>query len=152
MHAVRSENDKIRPGHIYRQGTTMNIRSMRFAVLLPIAAGLAACDKAEQPQLHKVTYKDAVRPILQKHCTECHAVGQQGARASGLLMDSYASLMKGTQFGPVIIPGSPMASSLYILISGKDKLTITMPHTQDPLSDEDIKTIRNWIENGAVEN
>ena len=45
-----------------------------------------------------------------------------------------------------------MASSLYILISGKDKLTITMPHTQDPLSDEDIKTIRNWIENGAVEN
>ena len=130
----------------------MNIRSMPLAVLLPIAASLAACDKAEQPQMHKVTYEDAVRPILQKHCIECHAAGQQGARASGLLMDSYASLLKGTPFGPVINPGSPMASSLYILISGKDKLTITMPHTKDPLSNEDIKTIRNWIENGAVEN
>jgi hypothetical protein len=130
----------------------MNIRSMPFAVLLPIAACLAACDKAEQPQLHKVTYADAVRPILQKHCLECHAAGKQGTRASGLLMDSYASLMKGTSFGPVINPGSPMASSLYILISGKDKLTITMPHSKEPLSEEDIKTIRVWIENGAVEN
>jgi hypothetical protein len=67
-------------------------------------------------------------------------------------MDSYTSLMKGTPFGPVINPGSPMSSSLYILISGKDKLTITMPHTREPLSDDDIRTIRIWIENGAIEN
>jgi len=130
----------------------MNIRSLLLAVLLTLAACLTACDKAEQPKLHKVTYADDVRPILQKHCIECHAAGQQGARASGLLMDSYASLMKGTTFGPVINPGSPMASSLYILISGKDKLTITMPHGKEPLSDEEIKTIRVWIETGAVEN
>ena len=130
----------------------MNIRSMPFAVLLPIAASLAACDKAEQPQPHKVTYTDDVKPILQKHCFECHVAGQQGAKASGLLMDSYASLMKGTSFGPVINPGSPTASSLYILISGKDKLTITMPHGKEPLSDNEIETIRVWIENGAVEN
>ena len=130
----------------------MNIRSMPLAVLLPIVAGLAACDKAEQPQLHKVTYEGAVRPILQKHCIECHAAGQQGARASGLLMDSYESMMKGTSFGPVIHPGSAMASSLYILISGQGKLTITMPHGGQPLSNEEIETIRTWIKNGAVEN
>jgi mono/diheme cytochrome c family protein len=130
----------------------MNIRSMPLAVLLPIAACLAACDQPEPPQRQNVTYADDVRPILQKHCIECHVAGQQGARASGLLLDSYASLMKGTSFGPVINPGSSMASSLYILISGKDKLTITMPHGQKPLSDEEIETIRVWIENGAVEN
>ena len=130
----------------------MNIRSMPVAVLLPIAACLAACDKPEQPQPHRVTYTDDVRPILQKHCIECHVAGREGAKASGLLVDSYASLMKGTSFGPVINPGSPMASSLYILISGKDKLTITMPHGKKPLSDEEIETMRVWIENGAVEN
>ena len=130
----------------------MNIRALPLAVLLLITAGLSSCDIPEQPQLQKVTYADDVAPIMQKHCAECHAAGQQGAKASGLLMDSYESLMKGTEFGPVIKPGSAMASSLYILVSGKDKLTITMPHGKEPLSDEEIETIRVWIENGAVEN
>lgn len=127
---------------------------MPLVVFLVIAAGLTACDKNNAEQLHKqqVTYADDVAPILQKHCAECHVAGQQGARASGLSMDSYESLMKGTSFGPVINPGSAMASSLYILVSGKDKLTITMPHGEKPLSDEEIETIRVWIENGAVEN
>jgi hypothetical protein len=134
------------------EGVPMNIRAMHLVVLLLITAGVSSCDKPKQPQLHKVTYADDVGPIIQKHCAECHVAGQQGARASGLSMDSYESLMKGTSFGPVINPGSAMASSLYILVSGKDKLTITMPHGKEPLSDEEIETIRVWIENGAVEN
>ena len=127
---------------------------MHFAVLLLITVCLEACDidKVEQPQSRKVTYVDNVGPIMQKHCAECHVAGQQGAKASGLLMDSYKSLMKGTPFGPVIHPGSAMASSLYILVSGKDDLTITMPHGKTPLSAEEIETIRVWIENGAIEN
>ena len=130
----------------------MNIRAMHLAVLLLITAVLSACDKPEQQQLQKVTYADDVGPIIQKHCAECHVAGKQGARASGLMMDSYESLMKGTPFGQVINPGSAMSSSLYILIYGKDKLTITMPHGKKPLSDEEIVTIRVWIENGAAEN
>ena len=130
----------------------MNIRVMYLAAPLLISAGLSSCDKAEQPQYQKVTYANDVEPIIQKHCAVCHLSGQQGARESGLVMDSYESLMKGTPFGQVINPGSAMSSSLYILVSGKDKLTVTMPHGKKPLSDEDIETIRVWIENGAVEN
>jgi hypothetical protein len=130
----------------------MSIRAIPVAVLLAIAAGLAACDKAEQRQIEKVTFADDVNPIMQRHCGECHLAGQEGARASGFLMDSYESVMKGTRFGPVIHPGSAISSSLYILVSGKGDLTISMPHGKDPLSDEEIETIRVWIENGAVEN
>ena len=132
----------------------MSIRAKPLAVLLLITAGLVACDKVEQEQLQfqKVTYADDVDPIMQKHCVECHVAGQQGAEASGLLIDSYESVMKGSRFGPVIVPGSAITSSLYILVSGKAKLTITMPHGKDPLSTEEIETIRVWIENGAVEN
>jgi mono/diheme cytochrome c family protein len=122
------------------------------AVLLVIAAGLAACDKAPQPQIQKVNFADDVAPIMQKHCAECHVAGQKGAEASGFLMDSYESVMKGTRFGPVIDPGSAISSSLYILVSGKADLTISMPHGKEPLSAEEIETIRVWIENGAVEN
>ena len=130
----------------------MNIRVMYLAAPLLISAGLSSCDKAEQPQFQKVTYANDVEPIIQKHCAVCHVTGKQGARESGLLMDSYESLMKGTPFGQVINPGSAMSSSLYILVSGKDRLTVTMPHGKKPLSDEEIETIRVWIENGALEN
>jgi hypothetical protein len=131
----------------------MNIRAMPTPVLLLTAVILAACDRGEvdrQP-LRKVTYADDVAPILQKHCTECHVAGAQGAEATGLLLDSYASLMKGDQYGPVIDPGSARTSSLYILITGKDHLTVNMPHGKAPLSAEDIETIRLWIDNGVLE-
>jgi hypothetical protein len=130
----------------------MSIRALPVVVLLLFTAGLAACDKVEQVQIQKVTYAEDVGPILQKYCAGCHMAGQQGAEASGLLIDSYESLMEGSRFGPVIAPGSPMTSSLYVLVTGKARLTITMPHGKDPLSAEEIETIRVWIENGAVEN
>jgi len=138
--------------NISGEDAPMSIRAMHLAVLLVIAAGLAACDKVEQLQFQKVTFADDVDPIMQKHCAECHVAGQQGAEATGFLMDSYESVMKGTRFGPVINPGSAISSSLYILVTGKGNLTIDMPHGKDPLSAEEIETIRVWIENGAIEN
>ncbi len=132
----------------------MSIRAMSLAMLLVIAASLAACEKdtVELLQFQNVTYADDVEPILQKHCTECHVAGQQGAEATGFLVDSYESLMKGSRLGPVINPGSAKTSSLYNMVSGKGNLTTTMPHGKDPISSEEIETIRGWIENGAVEN
>jgi hypothetical protein len=130
----------------------MSIGYMPLSVLLLIAAGLVACEKVEPPQIQKVTYADDVSPIMQKHCADCHVAGRQGAEASGLLLDSYESVMKGSRFGPVVDPGSPMTSSLYILITGKARLTITMPHGKGPLDAEEIETIRLWIVDGAVEN
>lgn len=138
----------------------MSIRAMPIALLLLIAAGLVACDgdkagesqSREQPQGRKVSFVEDVGPILQKHCAECHVAGGQGARASGFRMDSYQSIMDGTRFGPVVEPGSAMTSSLYLLVSGKGELTISMPHGKAPLSAEEVETIRVWIENGAAEN
>jgi mono/diheme cytochrome c family protein len=130
----------------------MSIRAIPLAVLLVIAAILAACDKVEQIQFWKVSYADDVEPIMQKHCAVCHVAGQQGAEATGLLLDSYESVMKGSQYGPIIDPGSARTSSLYILISGEANLTVNMPHGKAPLSAEEIETIRAWIDDGAVEN
>ncbi|MGB5259906.1 MAG: c-type cytochrome domain-containing protein [Gammaproteobacteria bacterium] len=132
----------------------MSIRAMPLAASLAIAASLAACEKAEveQPQPQKATYADDVAPIMQKYCAECHVAGQQGAEATGFLVDSYESIMQGTRSGPLINPGFARTSSLYILISARDKLTVNMPHGKDPLSAEEIETIRVWIDNGAVEN
>ena len=131
----------------------MNNPVMLFFILVLITAGLTACDKTDkqvQP-IPKVSYTSDVAPILEEHCIRCHLPGARGAVASGLLMDSYESIMAGSRFGPVINPGSAMTSSLYIMISGEERLTVNMPHGSNPLSDDAIETIRVWIETGASE-
>jgi hypothetical protein len=48
-------------------------------------------------------------------------------------MDSYDNFMKGTKFGEVIIPGSAITSTLYLLVAGKT-------------------VIKTWIDQGAKNN
>jgi hypothetical protein len=126
----------------------MNIHNTIPVVSLLIVVGIAACDK-EAP-FRKVTYMTDVEPIVQQHCMECHIAGQEGAEKSGFLMDSYESVMKGTKFGPVIVPESSESSSLYLMVAGKTDPSIQMPHGKAALSDEQITTIRLWIDKGAV--
>jgi hypothetical protein len=126
----------------------MNIRYTLPIVSLLIVLGVAACDK-EAP-FRKVTYVTDVEPIVQQHCLECHVAGKEGAEKSGYLMDSYEAVMEGTKYGPVIVPDSSESSSLYLLVAGKADPSIQMPHGKAPLSDEQITTIRLWIDKGAV--
>lgn len=128
----------------------MNTSMLR---LLPIVAAslvvLAGCER--KPAV--VSYQADVVPILEKHCTSCHAPGQAGYVASGFDLEGYDSLMKGTRFGPVVLPGDPLTSVLVMLIEGRVDPSIRMPHGgQAPLSQDEIKTIRNWVEQGAKNN
>jgi hypothetical protein len=126
----------------------MNIRHTLPVVSLLVVVGIVACDK-EAP-FRKVTYVNDVEPIVQQHCLECHVAGKEGTEKSGYLMDSYEGVMKGTKFGPVIVPDSSESSSLYLLVAGEADPSIHMPHGKTPLSDEQITTIRLWIDKGAV--
>ena len=126
----------------------MNIRYTLPVVSLLIVVGIAACDK-EAP-FRKVTYVTDVEPIVQQNCLECHVAGKEGAEKSGYLMDSYEAVMKGTKFGPVIVPDSSESSSLYLLVAGEADPSIHMPHGKAALSDEQVTTIRLWIDKGAV--
>ncbi|MCK7580275.1 MAG: hypothetical protein MZV65_34635 [Chromatiales bacterium] len=46
-------------------------------------------------------------------------------------MSSYESLMKGTKFGPVIVPGSSLTSALNMLVEGRADPSIKMPHGKE---------------------
>jgi hypothetical protein len=100
-----------------------------------------------------VSYKKDVVPILDKYCKSCHMPGEAGYVVSGFEVDSYDSLMKGTQFGPVVLPGDPLTSVLVMLIEGRVDPALRMPHgdAQKP-TDAEIKTIRRWVEQGAKNN
>lgn len=101
---------------------------------------------------HTVSFAKDVKPILDKHCSECHTHGGQGFEASGFSIENYDSIMKGTRFGAVIHPGNSLTSSLVALVEGRANPTIRMPHGREPLSDKEIKTIKEWIDQGAKNN
>ena len=122
-----------------------------FAVTL---AGLAGCER-------EVSFSADVKPILDSYCLECHSSSAQGASASGFVVDSYESIMRGTSLGKVIVPGSSVSSTLYLVVAEKTAPEIQMPpHHQEslaegrryPLSDAKKDAIRAWIDQGAKDN
>jgi len=114
--------------------------------LLPLALTGCGSEKA-------VSFSQDVKPIIEQNCLECHKAGGRGQAASGFSMESYDELMKGTNFGPMVIAGDAEGSNVLVLVEGRADPSISMPHgEQDPISRQDIQTIRSWINQGAKDN
>ena len=90
-------------------------------------------------------YTDRVRPIFVRNCGKCHFGWQH---RGGFAMDSKAAMMKGGKDGIVILPGDPDASRLMQALR-HDPGPKPMPENRK-LSDQQIETVRRWIEAGAV--
>jgi hypothetical protein len=109
---------------------------------------LAGCGQKESKPL---SYQADIKPIMDQYCVECHKAGGKGTEKSGLLLDTYAATMKGTNFGPVVIPGQAINSTLYRLVTGKADPSLRMPHDSEPLAEDKINMIKDWIDQGAKE-
>ncbi|AHE98238.1 c-type cytochrome domain-containing protein [Thioalkalivibrio paradoxus] len=124
-----------------------SLRAIGIASGLTLAlGGLAGCGE------RVVSFSDHVQPILDKRCIECHVPGAEGYEASGLELTSYESLMRGTRYGPIIEPGDPFISVLNQLVEGRADPSIAMPHGGHRLPDSELKTLREWVAQGARDN
>jgi hypothetical protein len=108
-----------------------------------LAALLGGC--GDKP----LTYQADIKPILDANCVACHVPGGTGYDQTGLQLDSYDAVMKGTKLGPVVVAGSSVSSTLYRLVSGQADPSIRMPHGQAALPDADVSKIAAWIDQGA---
>jgi len=102
----------------------------------------------------EVSFKDDVQPILHDYCISCHSPGGKGYAKSGLDLTSYEGLMKGTVFGPVVIPGNSEASTFTKLLTGTNK-GLKMPpglNETGTLDRQYILTLRKWVKQGAKNN
>lgn len=118
-----------------------------------LALGLGGCSKEEPAaNVEVVSYQADVLPILKENCMECHVEGGKGLKASGLSMESYDGLIKGTDLGPVIKPGDAISSTVVMLIEGRADPSIRMPHGKKALPKEKIEVIKTWIDQGAKNN
>ena len=102
----------------------------------------------------QVSYRNDVVPILESRCTKCHVPPDGiGYKTTGLSMDSYQSLMQGTDYGPVVVAGDSRRSILNMLVEGRAGQQQRMPHNEkDGLSESQIETLRNWVNQGALDN
>jgi hypothetical protein len=100
----------------------------------------------------QISYKEDIAPIFKGWCESCHQPGGQGYEASRVNLTTYAGLMKGTKFGPVVVPGEPDASTLVALIYGRTSKKIRMPFGHKPLPDCLRSNIWTWIFQGAKNN
>ena len=123
----------------------MRARLLLSAVIVLACAQFIACGQ------RAVSFTAEVLPILEVACLECHTTAGEGTAASGFAVNDYDSVMKGTQFGPVVVAGSSISSTLYMVVAGKTDPEIRMPpHHEEawaegrgvPLADEEIATMR----------
>jgi len=92
-----------------------------------------------------------ILPIIGARCLSCHEQEGEGANRSGLKLHTYQAVMAGTQQGGnLIIPGEPKTSTFMIMLTRQDHMR--MPFGQPPLSDDEIRVIGKWIEQGAENN
>ena len=119
---------------------------------LTVLAGLMAVSMLGTGCTREVSYNKDVFPILSENCLSCHKVGGTGLAKSGLNMETYEGLMKGTKLGPIIVAGSSVSSTLVLLIERQAHPSINMPKDKPPIAADQIKTIRQWIDQGAKNN
>ncbi|MGC2825344.1 MAG: c-type cytochrome domain-containing protein [Pseudolabrys sp.] len=99
-----------------------------------------------------VSFKEDILPLLKWRCASCHEPGGAGYEKSGLDLTNYAGLMKGTKFGPMVIPREPESSNLMLLLDWRAAPALRMPHGKKQLSSCDRSSIRSWIRQGAKDN
>ena len=97
-----------------------------------------------------ISFADDILPIFQKRCSECHGgEGEDGQVTTEAYLNllSHEGVMAGSEYGTVIEPGAPEASTLIDMITSGE-----MPEEGDPVPPEEIQLIRAWIEAGAPNN
>lgn len=89
-------------------------------------------------------FEKEVRPLLAKHCYECHSTKAKRVEAN-LLLDSRSAHLRGGDSGEAIVPGDPDSS---LLIEAVRYESYEMP-PKGKLPDREIQTLVRWIEMGA---
>jgi WD40 repeat protein len=102
---------------------------------------------AAAPAPAKVTFSDHVLPIFRGRCGSCHNTSD---RSGSLVLDSYVGVMAGGSSGQIISPGDASASRLWKSISHEAEPV--MPQGADKLPDAELSLIREWIQQGVLEN
>ncbi len=110
------------------------------ACVAPLAKG--AGTESEQFEF----FERQVRPLLARHCYQCHS-SQAPTVFAELHLDSEEGLLRGGRSGPAVVPGDPGASRLIQAVRHEPG-RISMPPS-GKLSEKEIGDLVEWVNRGA---
>ena len=111
----------------------------RILIWLALPAALFAAPTTE----HAPVFEKDVLPIFSTYCFTCHG---KSSPELGVDLRTAASVLRGGFNGPVVEKGSPEESRLYLKVSKKQ---MPPPAFESVVPEQDLETIRHWIETGA---
>ena len=122
---------------------------INYAMTVLACLCIAGCKTTPQ-----ISYQRDVRPIFAGKCVDCHLPPYgEGYRKTGLDLESYKSLMEGSIYGPVIVPGDSKKSPLNMLVEGRaGDLSRQMKNRHTPITTREIEVLQLWVEQGARDN
>jgi len=94
----------------------------------------------------EVDYLRDVKPILKTRCYACHGAIKQEA---GLRLDTVAMMRQGGDSGSVLSEDGAIECLLLERISSTEEYE-RMPPEGEPLSPEQLRTVRVWLRSGAI--
>ncbi len=113
-----------------------------FAILLTTGVFVQTADAEE-----RIDFVRDVQPIFAQHCISCHGPEQA---TNALRLDRRSSALRGGDSAePAVVPGDAQASYLIKLVRGDDPER-QMPYKRPPLSETQIATLVQWINEGAT--
>jgi hypothetical protein len=118
-------------------------------IALLTCLGVVACTTGPE-----ISYQRDVRPILVSRCIDCHSRPDgEGYRKTGLDLETYESLKRGSLYGPVVVPGKSRRSPLNMLVEGRaGDLSRILKKQHDPMRNHEIEILRLWVDQGARNN
>ena len=113
--------------------------------LVPLIALLASgtAFAADKPN-----FKEHILPIFKEHCNGCHNPDKHEA---DLDLTTYAGMVKGSSGGEVVKAGVPDTSWLFESITHAADVE-PMPPKKPKIPDAQIALVRQWVQEGLVEN
>ncbi|MEM7392596.1 MAG: c-type cytochrome domain-containing protein, partial [Verrucomicrobiota bacterium] len=95
----------------------------------------------------KAFFDKHIEPLLDRHCIGCHGTQKQ---KGGLRLDTKALAFAGGDNGPVLVPGKPDESELYVRMTlPMDDDDVMPPSEKARIDKANIAFVRQWIERGA---
>ena len=121
----------------------LSVISKRLCGMLLLGSGLSAVQGADS-----VDFAKDIQPTLEWTCLPCHNSKELKGQMS---LETRASALKGGKMGPVLVPGKPEDSLIYIATTRDPNDEKRMPPKDkyQPLPKLRTDQLREWIRQGA---
>jgi uncharacterized membrane protein len=114
------------------------MKLLAISVLPLLLSGLVQADAV-------TTYEHDVRPILERHCVDCHSGWFPDA---GLDLSEREDILAGGRSGPLVVAGKPDKGWLMHSITRAEGRQQMPPSDAPPLSEQEKAVLVRWIEQG----